>query len=133
MSEGHPEQTTPKPINPELQKLKEIYNPSSNINIIEQSRIIYDALQPTGDFPRSTKRLAEYLNLSQNKVYKLSYVHEHLISEVKEWLKSTGYQMSTAYAIACKSPEEQKTLLAEYKEATGWNLQPQATASTETS
>jgi len=107
-----------KPINPELQQLRGLYNPEE-MNVIEQSRIIHDALQPTGDFPRSTKRLAEYLNLSVNKVYKLNFVHEKMLPEVKEWIKTTSYQMSTAYAIASLKPEEQVVQLKDYQTALG--------------
>jgi hypothetical protein len=110
-----------KPINPELQQLRELYNPEE-MNVIEQSRIIHDALQPTGDFPRSTKRLAEYLNLSVNKVYKLNFVHEKMLPEVKEWIKTTSYQMSTAYAIASLKPEEQIQKLREYQVALGQSI-----------
>jgi len=118
-----------KPINPELQQLRELYNPEE-MNVIEQSRIIHDALQPTGDFPRSTKRLAEYLNLSVNKVYKLNFVHEKMLPEVKEWIKTTGYQMSTAYAIASLKPEEQVVQLKEYRAALGQGIPLQATSGT---
>ena len=118
-----------KPINPELQKLKSLYNPEE-MNVIEQSRIIHDALQPTGDFPRSTKRLSEYLNISQNKVYKLSFIYEKMVPSVKDWMRATGYQMSTAYRIATLSPENQVAQMAEYQTALGQAVPPQELSGT---
>lgn len=95
------------------------------MNIIEQCRIIHDALQPTGDFPRSTKRLAEYLNLSVNKVYKLNFIHDKMVPELKEWFKTTTYQMSTAYGVAALEPTKQLEWLRETVSIMGGDLKPQ--------
>jgi len=117
-----------KQVNPELQKLKSALAPSTPMNIIEQCRIVWEALQPTGDFPRANMRLAQYLGISPNKVYKMKAIHEKMIPEAKEWFKSTTYQMSTAYEVSALKAEVQKLVLAKLKEETGWGL-PNATSS----
>lgn len=91
----------------ELEQLKNMLNPAQ-INVIDQCRIVAENIdsglfKPTG--------LARYLNLSENKIYKMRRIHKDLIPEAKLWFMNTKYQSNMAYGIAAKKPEEQKLLL----------------------
>jgi len=98
----------------ELEQLKNMLNPAQ-INVVDQCRIVAENIdsglfKPTG--------LARYLGLSENKIYKMRRVHAQLIPEAKEWFSHTKYETNTAYEIASKHPDTQKTMLDELIEAT---------------
>ena len=86
------------------------------MNIIEQCRIIAEALGPGGVFEEDKYSLAEYLGIGQSKVYKMQRIHLDMLPEVKEWFKATEYQSNTAYEVATLSAEAQRVFLREAKE-----------------
>lgn len=117
-----------KPLSPDLQRLRQDFNPQTSMNIVEQCRIVWEALQPTGDFPRSNKRLAEYLKISPNKVYKMSFIHGKMTEPTKEFFRKTTYQMNTAYTASRMSPGGQADFVKTMMGELGWES-PSATPS----
>jgi len=104
----------------DLERLKEFYAPpKKRIDIVEQARIIAEALEIDGEYVGRKVELAEYLGISPNKLYKLSIVHRDLIQETKEWLKQSPYQMSTAYYVSQLPPMAQLEWLENAKIAEG--------------
>jgi hypothetical protein len=85
------------------------------INVVDQCRIVAENID-SGLFKPAA--LARYLNLSDNKLYKMRRIHTDLIPEAKQWFMNTKYQANMAYGIAAKKPEEQKLLLEDLIKAT---------------
>jgi hypothetical protein len=91
----------------DLERLKRALHPDEKMDIIEQCRIVAEALSPTGEFPNNKRKLGEYLEVSENKLYKMEVVHVKMIPSAKEWFRTSNYQVNTAYNIAVLSPEIQ--------------------------
>jgi len=94
-------------MNIELEKLRETLHPEKPMNIIEQCKIIAEALGPGGKYEEDKYSLAEYLGISQSKVYKMSRVWLDMIPEVKEWFRKSDYQANKAYEVSVLSEEAQ--------------------------
>ena len=97
----------------DLEKLKKALHPEKQMNIIEQCRIVAEALGPKGKFEEDKYSLAEYLGIGQSKVYKMQRVHVAMLPEVKAWFMKSEYQANTAYEVASLDPRAQLVFLRE--------------------
>ena len=87
-------------MNEDLEKLKKSLHPEKQMNIIEQCRIVAEALGSGGAFEEDKYSLAEFLGIGQSKVYKMRRVWLDMLREVKEWFRKSDYQANTAYEVA---------------------------------
>ena len=85
---------------PELETLKKALHPEVKMNIVDQCRIVAFSLGPDGDFPRQTFKLAQYLVVSKNKVYKMWKIDEKTTPGMKDWLRTTKYEVDKAYKLS---------------------------------
>ncbi|GAG77892.1 unnamed protein product [marine sediment metagenome] len=102
-------------MNEDLERLKKALHPEKPMNIIEQCRIVAEALGSGGDFEEDKYSLAEYLGIGQSKVYKMQRVHIAMLPEVKAWFMKSDYQANTAYEVATLSKESQGFFLKDAK------------------
>ena len=91
----------------DLDRLKQALHPAAQMNVVEQCRIVYEAMLPDGIYPNGIFKVATHLSVSRNKVYKMKMIHIHCTSEMKEWLKTTNYQSDKAYRLSTLKPEDQ--------------------------
>lgn len=96
-------------------RLKKALHPEKQINIVEQCRIVYEALSVGGSFQGQRTELAKYLEIGPEKVYKMYRSHKEATPELKEWFRGTEYQSSTYYDKATLSPEKQLAWLSDMK------------------
>ena len=94
-----------------LNLLKRALHPEKQINIIDQCEIVAQAAAYGSPYENDLEGIATYLEISKNKVYKMSYTAKHMIPELKEWFRETEYQGHTAYDKATLSPEAQREFL----------------------
>jgi len=98
----------------DLERLHRFLNPyEEKINIIEQSRIVAEALAPEGEYEEDPFGLGDYLKISRSKVYQLNKIHLDMIPEVKAWFSTRDYQANTTYNVAILSAEAQREWLRE--------------------
>lgn len=102
--------------NPSLRKLKASLHPCGDINVLEQCRIVAEALHDRTQF-KNGKALAKWLEVSGNQVYKMQRINRDLTREAREFFSQTDYQVNTTYSVASLSPEEQSRWVAEAKAA----------------
>lgn len=102
-------------MNEDLKRLKKALHPEKQINIVEQCRIVYEALAVDGEFQGRRNDLASYLELSPSAVYKMYRSHRDAVPELKEWFKGTEYQTNTYYDKATLTKEEQRMWLRDMK------------------
>ena len=95
-----------------LERLKKALHPEKQINIVEQCRIVYEALAVGGAYQGQREALATYLEISPNKVYKMERAHKDASPELKEWFKNTEYQVNTYYDKATLPDDAQRVFLA---------------------
>jgi len=93
----------------DIERLKDCLNPErEKINIIEQCRIVYDALRnKDSQYYRNTQGFIELLDVSENKVSKMMIIHRKMHPQLKEWFSGTDYQMNTAYMVGRMSHKAQ--------------------------
>lgn len=94
-------------MNPELEDLKKSLHPEVSIDIIGRCRIVAQALSPEGDYPSQQFKLADYLGVSRNLVYKMLKIHTKMIGQLKDWLKTTPYTVDTSYKLSTMDPADQ--------------------------
>lgn len=104
---------TKEKIEKQLERLKKALHPSKPLNIIDQCRIVHNALGNEAPFMENREGLARYLDISSSKVYQMNYIHEHMIPPLKEWFRDTDYQCHKTYRISKLDPEAQRTFLRE--------------------
>ena len=98
----------------DLERLHRFFNPyEEEINIIEQCRIVAEALAPQGEYEEDPFGLGDYLKISRTKVYQLNKIHLDMIPEVKVWFGTREYQANTTYNVAILSDEDQMNYLRE--------------------
>jgi len=103
-------------MNKDLERLRKALHPEKPMNIIEQCRIVAEALGSGGDFEENKYGLAEYLGIGQSKVYKMQRIHTDMMPEVKEWFMKSDYQANTAYEVAALVGEAQRFFLKDAKQ-----------------
>jgi hypothetical protein len=91
----------------DLDRLKQALHPAEKMDVVEQCRIVAEALSPEGVFPNSLFKVAEYVKVSKNKIYKMKMIHQHTIPAMKEWLKGTAYQSDKAYRLSTLTSDDQ--------------------------
>lgn len=94
-------------MNPELEQLRKSLHPEAKLDIVEQCRIVAQALSPEGDYPSQEFKLAQYLGVSRNLVYKMRKINEDVIVQLKDWLKTTTYRVDASYKLSVLEPEDQ--------------------------
>ena len=99
----------------DLDRLKRALHPGQPMDIIEQCEIVARTLSPNGEFPNNKRKLGEYLEVSENKLYKMEIVHLKMIPSAKEWFKGSIYQVNTAYNVAVLDTAAQETFVREAK------------------
>ena len=99
----------------DLDRLKRALHPGQPMDIVEQCEIVAQALSPTGEFPNNKRKLGQYLEVSENKLYKMEVVHKTMIPKAKEWFKTSSYQVNTAYNVAVMNSEAQEIFVHELK------------------
>ena len=98
----------------DLERLQRFLNPEGeNINIIEQCRIVAEALAPGGEYEENWFGLGEYLGIKRSKVYQMNKIHYDMIPSVKEWFKGRDYQANKTYSVVSRSVEGQEDFLKE--------------------
>jgi len=95
----------------DLEKLKKALHPEKQMNIIEQCRIVAEALGSKGKFEEDKYSLAKYLGIGQSKVYKMQRVWLDMLPEVKAWFMKSEYQANTAYEVAVLDYMGQRSFL----------------------
>ena len=102
-------------MNEDLERLKKALHPEKNINIVEQCRIVHEALAVGGDFQGQRDKLATYLEISPEKVYKMQRAHKDASPELKEWFKGTEYQVNTYYDKSVLPEDAQRVFLRDMR------------------
>ena len=102
-------------MNEDLEKLKKSLHPEKQMNIIEQCRIVAEALGSGGAFEEDKYSLAEFLGIGQSKVYKMRRVWLDMLPDVKEWFRKSDYQANTAYEVSVLSPDAQGFFLKDVR------------------
>ena len=97
--------------NEQLELLKKTLHPEKQMNIIDQCRIVAEALELGSPYFGNSEGLSIYLELSASKVYQMQRVWKEMIPELKEWFRKTEYQCRTAYDVAVLSDEAQMNWL----------------------
>jgi len=98
-------------ITEKLEQLKRTLHPEEHLNIVDQCQIVADALGFGSPYDENRDGLAEYLGVSPNLIYKMKYVHDYTLPEMKTYLRKTLYRGHTAYKFAVMSPESQQVFL----------------------
>ena len=80
-----------------LIQLRKAIHPEQPMDIITQCEIVTEALSFGSPYEEDVSGLAEYLGVSYNQVYKMNYITENMIPELKEWFHGTQYQCHTTY------------------------------------
>ena len=99
-----------------LEKLRQSLHPCSPLDVVEQCRLVAEVLAPGGEYVNNKRGLAKFLNISENKIYKMERVHKDALPETKEWLKGSGYETNMAYTLAVLSQGNQRKFLSLVKE-----------------
>lgn len=99
------------PVIEKLDLLKKTLHPEKQMNIINQCEIVQQALAYGSPYENSIKDVATFLEISENKVYKMSYTAKNMIPELKEWFRTTEYESHTAYEKATLPPSAQHEFL----------------------
>lgn len=102
-------------MNPKLELLKQALHPEKPMNIIDQCEIVGEALASGGEFAMNGRKLAGFLGISINKVYKMNRVCTDMIPEAKEIFRAVNYQANSAYAVASQTKEGQIQFVEEYR------------------
>jgi hypothetical protein len=100
-------------LNPNLKRLKKALHPEIQMNIVEQCRIIYEALAVGGAFQGQRDKLATYLEISPNTVYKMQRAHKDALDGVREYFSRNDTGMYSYYSTATKDKSVQRTWLRE--------------------
>ena len=87
-------------ITEKLEHLKRTLHPEETLNVIDQCEIVAEALGFGSKYDENRHGLAEYLDVSSNLLYKMKYIHDHAIPEVKAWFRKTTYQGHTTYDLS---------------------------------
>ena len=94
-----------------LDHLKRTLHPEEDLNIIDQCKIVSEALGFGSPYDENRDDLAEYLDISPNQVYKMKCIHDYTLPEMKTYLYGTQYKTHTAYTFAVMSHESQRVFL----------------------
>lgn len=99
--------------NERLDQLKKALHPEKPMDIIEQCKIVAEALSDTGDYVENNEELALRLKISESKVYQMNYIHYNLIDPLKDYFKNTKLQCHSTYDKAKLPPKAQTEYLKE--------------------
>ena len=99
----------------ELDRLKRALHPEKAMNVVDQCEIVYKALSVGGVYQGRETALAEYLEISYNKVYKMERAYRCSTPELKEWFRESEYQVNTFYDRAVLPADAQHVFLRDMK------------------
>src|SRR4030042_1111773 len=89
-----------------LEQLKTVLTTYEFIDVIDQCKVVGEALGKGAPYMENVEGLALYLGVSKNHVYKMGRVHTDMVDEVKEYFRGSGFQVHTAFLVASMNPDE---------------------------
>jgi len=96
-----------------LEQLKKVLKTYEFMDVIDQCKIVGEALGKGAPYMENVEGLALYLEVSKNHVYKMGRVHTDMVDEAKEYFRGSGFQVHTAFQVASMAPDEQRRWVAE--------------------
>ena len=94
-----------------LYKLKQSLHEDDSLDIITQCEIVGEAMAPWAPYMENYEGLALFLEISDNKVYQMNYIHHNLLPSLKEWFRESKYKCHTTFMVSRLSPEKQEEWL----------------------
>ena len=99
----------------ELNQLKMALHPEKAMNVVDQCEIVYKALAVGGKYQGRETALADYLEISYNKVYKMERAYRSSTPELKVWFRESEYQVNTFYDKAILAADAQYAWIRDMK------------------
>src|SRR4030042_7142416 len=89
-----------------LEQLKTVLTTYEHMDVIDQCKIVGEALGKGAPYMENVEGLALYLGVSKNHVYKMGRVYTDLTPEAKEYFRGSDYKVNTEFLVASMNPDE---------------------------